>query len=171
MVGEPEIIAAQLKKILKYKLGAHASVLYQDAPELVDLLCPADESPMEDHKRALRAEGMIRRACKALDGPTGQALEVLYAFAPGTSGTPLERRREEAGKILSPYGIQADTVRRDHNEKPLLFALAFELYKLIVMSVHFDVLSEIDQGGPDSLPSSTLLSVGVSRGVSIVDDD
>jgi hypothetical protein len=130
MVGEPEIIAAQLKKILKYKLGAHASVLYQHAPELVDLLCPPSDNLIEDHKRALRAEEMIRRACKALDGPTGQALEALYAFAPGASGASLDRRREQAGRVLSPHEIQADTMRRDHNEKPLLFALAFELCRL-----------------------------------------
>lgn len=131
MVGEPEIIAAQLKKILKNKLGAHVSVLYQHAPELVDLLCPADENPTEDHKRALRAEEMIRRACKALDGPTGQALEALFAFAPGASGTTLDQRRRQAGTLLNEHPIQADTVRRDHNEKPLLFALAFELCRLI----------------------------------------
>ncbi len=135
-MGELEVtaIASQLKKLLKNKHGAYAAALYLYARDLVDVLCPANNNPgLNDGQRVIKVEQLIRDACAALDGPTGEALKVLCAFAPGTYGTSLERRREEMGKILNPtYGIQADTVRRPHIWNELIFGLAFELCKLAV---------------------------------------
>ncbi|WP_131770309.1 hypothetical protein [Candidatus Protofrankia californiensis] len=127
MVGEPEIIAEELNKALKKRRGVRAIALHTYARELALLLCPE----IEDDDRANAAEQLIRRACAALGHPTGRALEILCAFASGTDRTPLQRRREEAGNILSPHGIQADTVRRPYIWDDLMLELAIAIRGLM----------------------------------------
>ncbi|MYZ33936.1 MULTISPECIES: hypothetical protein [unclassified Streptomyces] len=128
----PETIAFQLDRALRKRRGVRAIALYTYADELASLLYPPEHYPeMQADDRARESENLIRRACAALGGPTGRALEVLCAFTPTFDRTTLQRRREEAGAILSPYGIQADTVRRSYIWNDLMLELAIAIRGLM----------------------------------------
>jgi len=128
----PETIALQLDRALRKRRGVRAIALYTYADELASLLYPPQRYPeMLADDRARESENLIRRACLALGDPTGRALEVLCAFTPTFDRTTLQRRREEAGAILSPYGIQADTVRRSYIWNDLMLELAIAIRGLM----------------------------------------
>lgn len=128
----PETIALQLDRALRKRRGVRAIALYTYADELASLLYPPERYPeMLADDRARESENLIRRACVALGDPTGRALEVLCAFTPTFDRTTLQRRREEAGAILSPYGIQADTVRRSYIWDDLMLELAIAIRGLM----------------------------------------
>ncbi|MEV7321232.1 hypothetical protein [Streptomyces sp. NPDC093970] len=133
-VMTPEAIASNLKRTIKH--GARAAELHAQAPGLVDMLCPPEQhGVLSDLERAVEAESYIRHACNIeLDGPTGRALLVLLALAPGTAGVTLEMRQYNAGTILRPDSIQADTVRRPYIRDRLLNGLAVELYRMCKLS-------------------------------------
>ncbi|WP_131786575.1 hypothetical protein [Protofrankia symbiont of Coriaria ruscifolia] len=123
MVGEPEIIAAQLNTALRRRRGVRAIALHTYARELALLLCPE----VANGDRANAAEQLIRRACAAIGQPTGQVLEILCAFAPGSDWQTLSLRREKAGALLGQYGVQADTLRRSYIWDELMLELGIAI--------------------------------------------
>jgi hypothetical protein len=149
-VGEPEVIAAQLNKALRRRRGVRAIALYTYARELALLIFPPELFPiMQDDDRARAAEDLIRRACAGLGDPTGRALAILCDLAPGSDQLTLDRRREKAGQILGPYGIQADTVRRPYVWNSLMLELAIAIRGLRTSSEQ-DLTSEISEPASNS---------------------
>jgi hypothetical protein len=94
---------------------------------MIELLYPAADYPqLSIYDRAIKAQDLIQDATHAIGGNPGQALAAVLGLPSGTSGLTLGHRRRIAADYLN---IEADTFRRDWNEKALLFDLTIEIYK------------------------------------------
>lgn len=124
---DPEALYTELRRALRH--GARASRLVRYSPELVEMLCPADQRPdLTVFDRARRTEELLRRAISAIGGSYGEAAAILLCLAPGTLGLTLEQRRQRAGQLL---GKLPDTFRRARHEGLLLWDLVGEVWSIV----------------------------------------
>jgi hypothetical protein len=136
-----EWITGQLARLLAR--GAYAKVLYKDAPELVDVLCPPDKNPgLNESERIEKAESMIRAAIEEVDRDYFEDVKeaLLRRFAlreglglkggpkgKGQEAAARRRRRDLAGKAI---GLEGRTFERNYQDQ-YIEELAEKLYRLI----------------------------------------
>jgi hypothetical protein len=111
-----------------FRHGARAPQLVAYAPDLVNLLHPAqDDDPSSIFERGLRTEREICEAIKAMEHPGDTAMEIMMCLRPGTLGVRVEQRREEAARL---FKVTADTFRRRERHEPMLVLdLALKIYQ------------------------------------------
>lgn len=108
--------------------GVRAPRLLDYAPDLIEMLYPAEQHPnLDDDERAQATENLIKAAVDSIGGDVGHALALTLCLPPGTIGLTLEQRRQRAAEHLR---IDPHTWERGWREPRLIRDLVYEINQL-----------------------------------------